>query len=146
MAGRSASRGKRAQWLERVGDLPSAPGVYIMKDAEGAVIYVGKAKNLKARVRQYFQEGTHDYRAFVGLLGDLLADIETRVARSEKEALLLERELIRRHEPRFNIIWRDDKQYLLLRIDQAHEYPWVEVVRNVKQDGARWPDRWPPPR
>lgn len=129
---------KRAQWLERVKDLPTSPGVYIMKDASGAVIYVGKAKNLRARVRQYFQEGTHDYRAFVGLLAGLLADVETRVTRSEKEALLLERELIRRHEPRFNIIWRDDKQYLCLRVDTRHEYPWVEVVRNVKDDGARY--------
>lgn len=129
---------KRAQWLARVKDLPTSPGVYIMKGADGEVIYVGKAKNLRARVRQYFQEGTHDYRAFVGLLGGLLSDLETRVTRSEKEALLLERELIRNHEPRFNIIWRDDKQYLCLRVDTRHEYPWVEVVRNVKEDGARY--------
>lgn len=129
---------RRAKWLERVKDLPTSPGVYIMKNRAGDVVYVGKAKSLRARVRQYFQEGTHDYRAFVGLLGGILSDIETRVTRTEKEALLLERELIRRHEPRFNIIWRDDKQYLCLRVDTRHEYPWVQVVRNMKEDGARY--------
>ncbi len=125
-------------WLARAAELPTSPGVYLMKDAEGRVIYVGKAKNLRARVRQYFQEGTSDFRAFIGLLGGLLASLETVVARSEKEALLLERELIRSHEPRFNVIWKDDKQYLCLRIDPSHEYPWVQVVRNFAKDGARY--------
>jgi excinuclease ABC subunit C len=128
----------RTKWLDQTTELPTGPGVYLMKDSAGDVIYVGKAKNLKSRVRSYFQEGTSDYRAFIGLLGRLLADIETVLTRSEKEALLLERELIRRHEPRFNVIWRDDKQYLMLRIDPDHEWPWVQVVRNAKQDQARY--------
>jgi excinuclease ABC subunit C len=109
-----------------------------MKDAGGTVVYVGKAKSLRARVSSYFQDGTSDDRAFVGLLSGLLADIETVVTRTEKEALLLERELIRRHEPRFNVIWKDDKQYLCLRIDERHEYPWVQVVRHMGSDGARY--------
>lgn len=138
MSGETKSKGRKRGWLERAAELPTAPGVYVMKDDRGRVIYVGKAKNLRARVRSYFQEGTSDYRAFVGLLGSILDDIETVVTRSEKEALLLEREMIRRHEPRFNIIWRDDKQYLCLRIDPNHEYPWVQVVRNVGSDGARY--------
>ncbi len=129
---------KRAKWLERAKALPDSPGVYLMKDDRGAVVYVGKAKNLKARVSSYFQEGTSDYRAFIGLLSALLADIETVVTRTEKEALILEREMIRRHEPRFNIIWRDDKQFLCLRVDPNHEYPWVQVVRNMGTDGARY--------
>lgn len=129
---------KRTDWLSRTNDLPRGPGVYLMKAAGGEVIYVGKAKNLKSRVRSYFQEGTSDYRAFIGLLGGLLEDLETIVTSSEKEALLLERELIRKHEPRFNVIWRDDKQYLMLRIDTAHEWPWVQVVRNAKSDGATY--------
>ena len=133
-----ASRSKRAKWLERARTLPEQPGVYLMKDDEGIVVYVGKAKNLRSRVSSYFQEGTSDYRAFVGLLSSLLADIETVVTRSEKEALILEREMIRRHEPRFNIIWRDDKQFLCLRVDPSHEYPWVQVVRNLGTDGARY--------
>ncbi|MCK6551613.1 excinuclease ABC subunit UvrC [Myxococcota bacterium] len=128
----------RATWLKRAGELPETPGVYLMKDADGKVVYVGKAKNLKSRVRSYFQEGTSDYRAFVGMLSGILADLETVVTRSEKEALLLERELIRKHEPRFNVIWRDDKQFLCLRIDTSHEYPWVQVVRQMGKDGARY--------
>jgi len=129
---------RRIDWLEKTTELPTSPGVYLFKDASGEVIYVGKAKSLKPRVRQYFQEGSSDYRAFIGLLGGLLDDIETVVTKSEKEALLLERELIRRHEPRFNIIWRDDKQYLMLRIDPHHDWPWVQVVRNARKDGARY--------
>jgi excinuclease ABC subunit C len=129
---------RRTDWLEKTTELPTGPGVYLFKDAAGEVIYVGKAKSLRPRVRQYFQEGSSDYRAFIGLLGGLLDDIETLVTKSEKEALLLERELIRRHEPRFNIIWRDDKQYLMLRIDPNHDWPWVQVVRNAKKDGARY--------
>ncbi|HJL42739.1 MAG TPA: excinuclease ABC subunit UvrC [Myxococcales bacterium LLY-WYZ-16_1] len=128
----------RTDWLDRTRDLPNQPGVYLMRDGAGDVIYVGKAKLLRNRVRSYFQEGTSDYRAFVRLLGDLLDDIETIVTRSEKEALLLERELIRRHEPRFNVIWRDDKQYLMLRVDPSAEWPWVQVVRNPKDDGAKY--------
>lgn len=136
--GRRPRRASREAWLARTRDLPTAPGVYVMKDAEGAVVYVGKAKSLRARVAQYFQEGTSDYRAFIRLLGGLLADIETVVTRSEKEALLLEREMIRRHEPRFNIIWKDDKQYLCLRVDPKHAWPRVEVTRRMRKDGARY--------
>jgi excinuclease ABC subunit C len=128
----------RAEWLKRANELSSSPGVYVMKDADERIIYVGKAKNLKQRVRSYFQEGTSDYRAFVGLLGRILRDLETYVTASEKEALILERELIRKHEPRFNIIWRDDKQYLCLRVDTSHDYPWVQVVRHMGKDGAKY--------
>lgn len=132
------NRKKRSVWLERARELPEQPGVYLMKDTDGVVAYVGKAKNLRARVASYFQEGTSDYRAFVGLLSAILADIETVVTRSEKEALILEREMIRRHEPRFNIIWRDDKQFLCLRVDPTHEFPWVQVVRKMGSDQARY--------
>lgn len=128
----------RTRWLDRTQALPSSPGVYLFKDAGGVVIYVGKAKSLKPRVRSYFQEGSSDDRAFIRLLGPLLSDIETMITSSEKEALLLERELIRQHEPRFNVIWRDDKQYLMLRIETEHEWPRVQAVRNAKKDGARY--------
>jgi len=119
--------------------IPTQPGVYIMKDAAGEVLYVGKAKNLRARVRQYFRPGD-DIRFFVaaGLLGRHLASIDTVVVDNEKEALLLENHLIKEHQPRFNIKLRDDKQYLVLRIDPASDYPRVEVVRNIKDDGARY--------
>src|SRR6267378_622549 len=98
-----------ADVLDRI---PTEPGVYLFKDARGTVIYVGKAKNLRTRVRQYFREGG-DERFFVaaGFLGKAVADVETIVVSSSKEALLLEN-----HQPRFNVKLRDDKQYLVLRL------------------------------
>ena len=124
------------EFFERI---PTTPGVYLMKDRAGRIIYVGKAKNLRTRVRQYFRPGA-DARFFVaaGLLGRVLADIETVVVDNEKEALLLENHLIKKHQPRFNVNLRDDKQYLVLRVDPNAEYPRVEVVRNIRDDGARY--------
>ncbi len=135
---RLADADRRSFWLERAKEAPDCAGVYLMKAEDGAILYVGKAKNLRLRLCSYFQEGTSDYRAFVGLLGGLLHDLETVVTRSEKEALILERELIGRHVPRFNVIWKDDKQYLCLRVDTRAEFPWVQVVRNMGKDGARY--------
>lgn len=119
-----------------------------MKDAAGKVIYVGKAKNLRTRVRQYFRPGG-DERFFVaaGFLGKLIADIETVVVTDEKEALLLENHLVKRHQPRFNVKLRDDKQYLVLRVQPpdpspdaapARRFPRVQVARNIKDDGTRY--------
>jgi excinuclease ABC subunit C len=124
------------EFFERI---PTLPGVYLMKDSNETIIYVGKAKSLRTRVRQYFRTGG-DSRFFVaaGLLGRVLADIETVVVENEKEALLLENHLIKKHQPRFNVNLRDDKQYLVLRIDPRKRYPRVEVVRNIKDDGARY--------
>ncbi len=125
-----------AEFFDRI---PTSPGVYLMKDQGGNIIYVGKAKNLRARVRQYFRPGA-DARWFVvsGILGRALADVDTVVVDNEKEALLLENHLIKRHRPRFNVKLRDDKQYLVLRIDTKARYPRVEVVRNIADDGARY--------
>lgn len=131
-----------------LGRIPTDPGVYVMKDAGGKVIYVGKAKNLRTRVRQYFRPGG-DERYFVaaGFLGKVLYDVETMVVTDEKEALLLENHLIKKHQPRFNVKLRDDKQYLVLRVmppdtsdgaAPARAYPRVEVARNIKADGARY--------
>jgi excinuclease ABC subunit C len=119
--------------------IPTSPGVYLMKNRRGEVIYVGKAKNLRARVRQYFRPGD-DLRYFVaaGLLGRALESIETVVVNNEKEALLLENHLIKKHQPRFNVKLRDDKQYLVLRIDPKKKFPRVEVVRNIRDDGVRY--------
>ncbi len=119
--------------------IPASPGVYLMKDRAGRVIYVGKALNLRSRVRQYFRPGD-DARTFVaaGLLGRVLADVETVVVDTEREALLLENHLIKKHQPRFNVKLRDDKQYLVLRIDPTQRFPRVEVVRNIRDDGARY--------
>src|SRR5262245_36639609 len=124
-------------FLQRI---PTDPGVYLMKDKKGRVIYVGKAKDLRARVRSYFRPGGGDDRPFValGLLGRLLGDVETVVVNNEKEALLLENHLIKQHQPRFNVKLTDDKNYLVLRIDPKARYPRVEVGRRIRDDGARW--------
>ncbi|MGQ0506655.1 MAG: excinuclease ABC subunit UvrC [Myxococcaceae bacterium] len=123
---------------EKLDSLPTDPGVYVMKDRQGEVVYVGKAVNLRNRVRSYFNRGTSDIRAFVSLLEHLLGDIETIIVSSEKEALLLENELIKKHKPRFNVQLRDDKNFICLRLEVAHPYPRIEVVRRFRKDGARY--------
>lgn len=124
---------------EKIDRLPLEPGVYLMKDASGRIIYVGKAVNLRARVRSYFNRGG-DGRAFVPLLDRILGDIEVMVVHNEKEALLLESELIKRHKPRFNVLLKDDKSFICLRLDEKAKWPRLEVVRahSLKRDGARY--------
>ncbi|MES1205596.1 MAG: excinuclease ABC subunit UvrC [Pseudomonadota bacterium] len=116
--------------------LPTEPGVYLMKDRRRKAVYIGKAANLRARVRQYFQPATGDSRLFVPLLEGIVADIETVVTTNEKEALLLENTLIKRHQPRFNVNLRDDKNYLVLRLDPQARWPRLEVMRKIADDGA----------
>lgn len=123
---------------DKLDALPNQPGVYLMKDRAGRIIYVGKAVNLRNRVRSYFNRASSDSRAFVQLLDRVLGDLETVVVRNEKEALLLENELIKKHRPRFNVQLRDDKQYLCLRLDLSHPYPRLETVRRPQRDGARY--------
>jgi excinuclease ABC subunit C len=122
---------------EKLEALPTGPGVYLMKDSRGEVIYVGKAINLRARVRSYFGRSS-DTRAFVPILEGLLGDVETVVVSNEKEALLLENELIKRHQPRFNVLLKDDKNYICLRLDHSQPYPRLEVVRRFQADGAQY--------
>ncbi|HET6148381.1 MAG TPA: excinuclease ABC subunit UvrC [Polyangia bacterium] len=122
-----------AEILER---LPAAPGVYIMKDRRGKAVYIGKAAVLRNRVRQYFQASSGDNRDFVPLLDGIVSDIETVITSNEKEALLLENTLIKKHQPRFNVNLRDDKNYLVLRLDPDAEWPRLEVVRKIADDGA----------
>jgi excinuclease ABC subunit C len=125
---------------QKLADLPAEPGCYLMKDRAGEVVYVGKASSLRARVRSYFDAGRGDERAFVALLDDLLGDVDVIVTRSEKEAVLLENELIKKHRPRFNIRLRDDKDFIVLRLDERHPYPRLEIrrARQRKDDGARY--------
>ncbi|MBZ4416977.1 excinuclease ABC subunit UvrC [Myxococcus sp. RHSTA-1-4] len=122
---------------EKLDALPTEPGVYLMKDRRGQIIYVGKAVNLRNRVRSYFTR-TGDTRVFVSLLDQLLGDIETVLVHNEKEALLLENELIKKHKPRFNVLLKDDKQFISLRLDRTQAYPRLEVVRKYEKDGARY--------
>ncbi|HET9596619.1 MAG TPA: excinuclease ABC subunit UvrC [Anaeromyxobacteraceae bacterium] len=125
---------------QKLADLPAEPGCYLMKDRAGEVVYVGKASSLRARVRSYFDAGRGDERAFVALLDDLLGDVDVIVTRSEKEAVLLENELIKKHRPRFNIRLRDDKDFIVLRLDERHPYPRLEIrrARQRRDDGARY--------
>jgi len=124
-------------WLvERLATAPRKPGCYLMKDRVGEVVYVGKAKDLRARLGQYFSPTPGDTRFFVGLLDQVLGSIDVIVATNVKEALLLENELIKRHQPRFNVKLKDDKNFLNIRIGPEHAWPRLEVVRRRKRDGA----------
>lgn len=115
--------------------LPGEPGVYLMRNAAGVVIYVGKARNLRKRLSSYFSaSGKPDIKTAV--LVKKIADIETIVTASEKEALILESNLIKRHRPRYNVILKDDKRYPSLRLDVTHPYPRLSIVRKPKKDGA----------
>jgi excinuclease ABC subunit C len=116
---------------------PTSAGVYLMKDAAGEILYVGKAKNLRVRLRSYLQ-AERDSRPQIKFLMERTATIETIVTDTEKEALILENTLIKKHRPRYNIHLRDDKTFVSLRIDLRDEFPMLEVVRQVRQDGARY--------
>ncbi len=114
---------------------PTASGVYLMQDEEGLVLYVGKANNLRARLRSYF--AAHgDGRAHIRFLMNRVSRIETIVTDTEKEALILENTLIKEHRPRYNINLRDDKTYLSVRLDPREEFPALQTVRRVRRDGA----------
>jgi excinuclease ABC subunit C len=117
--------------------LPDAPGVYLMKDADGGVLYVGKAKSLRARVRSYFQKGAA-HTPKTRIMVRKVRDIETVVTASEVEALVLENNLIKRHRPPYNVMLRDDKNYPYIRLSVNEPFPRLTVVRKVKDDGAKY--------
>ena len=125
-------------FLDKLETLPAQPGCYLFKDKKGEVVYVGKAKSLRSRVRSYFQSSSGDERYFIPLLQRTVGDFETVVTASEKEAAILEDSLIKEHRPRYNVKLRDDKSYLCLRIDVTHEWPRVQPVRRPSADGARY--------
>ncbi len=116
---------------------PLLPGVYQMYSAEGEVLYVGKAKQLRNRLRSYFSPGG-DGRLHIPLLMEKVERIEVIVTDTEKEALLLENTLIKKYRPRYNIELRDDKTYVSVRIDLNDPFPMMQVVRQVKDDGAEY--------
>lgn len=119
-----------------IASVPQDPGCYMMLDEKERPLYVGKAKNLRARVRQYISET--DSRYSVKFLMRRVARITFLVTANEKEALLLENSLIKQHRPRYNVHLRDDKTYISLRFDPREEYPRITVVRRFKRDGARY--------
>lgn len=121
---------------EKLKTLPDAPGVYLMKDAHGKIIYVGKARVLKNRVRQYFQSGKN-HGAKVKAMVAKIADFETIITATEIEALILECNLIKKHRPRYNISLKDDKSYPYLRLT-AEDFPRIILTRRVIHDGSRY--------
>ncbi len=119
------------------GDLPDRPGVYVFRDADGDVLYVGKAKSLRSRVRSYFHaDANRGVR--VRELVRRVEDLETFVLDSEGEALLLEWNLIKEHEPRFNVELRDDKSYPYVKVTVQEPFPRVTVTRQLERDGSRY--------
>ena len=119
---------------EKLDTLPVRPGVYIFKDAEGHVLYVGKARVLRDRVRSYFQAGRPVDHQRGDMVGQI-ADLDLVVTDTEMEALALENNFIKRHQPRYNILLRDDKNHPYLKLTLDEEYPRVYVVRKVSEDG-----------
>jgi len=120
---------------EKAGLLPEKPGVYLFRDAGGAVIYVGKAGSLRSRVRSYFLESRW-MDAKTGSLAREIAELETIVVENEREALALENNLIKRHKPKFNVMLRDDKTYPYIKFTAAEKYPRVYFTRRIRKDGS----------
>ena len=120
---------------EKIRTLPTLPGCYLYKNAEGEVIYVGKAKNLRARVRSYFLEASQA-NAKTGSLMREAVDVEYIVVANEHEALALENNLIKAKKPRFNILLRDDKTYPYIKLTLGERFPRVFVTRRLKKDGS----------
>ena len=120
---------------EKAAQLPETPGVYLFKDAGGTVLYVGKAGNLRSRVRSYFLESRW-IDAKTGSLAREIADLETIVLANEREALALENNLIKQYAPKFNVMLRDDKTYPYIKFTAAEKYPRVYFTRRIKKDGS----------
>ncbi len=119
----------------RVASFPHLPGIYIFRDPDGTVLYVGKARDLRKRIANYFRSGEAvDVKTRI-MLGKA-ADLEFALTSSEKEALLLEASLIKKYRPRYNVVLRDDKNYLSLRIDPRDPFPRLDIVRRFQKDGA----------
>ena len=127
----------RDELRAKANDLPLLPGVYLMMDKTGQVIYVGKAKKLKNRVSQYFQD-TASHNEKTKMMVAHVDRFDTIIVRSEFEALVLENSLIKRHQPRYNILLKDDKGYPFVRLDEKSSYPRFSLVNRTADDGARY--------
>ena len=125
------------QFTDTIKNLPIKPGVYLYKNAAGKVIYVGKAVNLRARVRSYFHQSAQ-HTPKIRRLVEEIADIEFIVAGSELEALLLENNLIKKHQPRYNVRLKDDKRYPYIKVHWQDPFPRVTTTRRILDDGARY--------
>ena len=122
---------------ERLKTVPTRPGCYLMRDRQGVIIYVGKAKNLRRRVSSYFRAGAN-HPPKVRSMVSTVWDFEFMTVKNDAEALLTEASLIKKYKPRFNILMRDDKRYLALRADPTDPWPRFSCVRIIRNDGARY--------
>ena len=127
----------KQELLQKADSLPLSPGVYIMMDKTGLVIYVGKAKKLKNRVSQYFQSGS-GHNEKTRMMVSQVDHFDTIMVRTEFEALILENSLIKRHQPRYNILLKDDKGYPFVRLNEKAPYPRFTLVNKPEEDGARY--------
>ena len=125
----------RDQILEKYDQAPHLPGVYLMKSKKGKILYVGKAKDLKKRLSSYFVKKDQPDPKTAALL-ELVADFDTVITQSDQEAFILESNLIKEYAPKYNVILKDGKNYPLLRIDMNEDYPAIQRVRRIEQDGA----------
>jgi excinuclease ABC subunit C len=119
----------------KVRHAPRGPGIYLMKDRAGEILYVGKARDLRVRIRAYFART--DARAMIPFLVSRVQDVEFIITGTEKEALILENNLIKEHRPRYNVDFRDDKSYYHIRIDPSEPFARFQLVRRPRKDGAR---------
>lgn len=134
----SAARGVfRMDLNEKLKNLPALPGVYIMEDADGGVIYVGKARSLKNRVRQYFHASANRDEK-VSAMVRRVRDFRYILANNEVEALVLESNLIKKYRPQYNILLKDDKAYPFIKINLNEKFPKIEIARRIKPDGAKY--------
>ena len=117
---------------EKLNLLPENPGVYVMLNDKGQIIYIGKAKVLKNRVRQYFHSSEKPVK--VQAMVDSIADFYYIITESEADAFLLEANLIKKHKPRYNILLKDDKAYPYIKIDLKKRFPYFEIVRRVEKE------------
>ena len=122
----------------RLSELPDRPGVYIMKNAQGKIIYIGKAKVLKNRVRSYFDGSDHAGHRAATLMLPYIRDIEWIITESEEEALILEANLIRKHTPKYNVLLKDDKHFPYLAFSVQEPFPRLSLSRSVKKDGRQY--------
>lgn len=122
---------------QKIKDLPDSPGVYIMKDDRGNILYIGKARVLKNRVRQYFNSPKNKTTKVI-IMVSKIHTFDYIITRNEVEALVLENNLIKEHKPPYNILLKDDKNYPFVRINLKEDFPRVEVVRKLKKDGAKY--------
>ena len=131
------TEGKKQNLQQKLKNLPKRPGVYLLKDKGGNILYIGKAVDLRQRVRSYFQEGAA-VSPKVKVLAEKVSDLDYTVTDNEVEALILESNLIKEHSPRYNIDLRDDKHYPYLRVAVQERFPRIHVARRVQNDGARY--------